>query len=1024
MKIFNIFIVIIALSLLFYSCATLDALKARSFEKNKQYEDAINYYEKALEKKPDSEKYNQAFDRVKSDYARVITEQASDFLSSNPFNLETLDEVLKILEKAVNLRSAYPETENLKILVIKKREALYKQLDNTIRSMDSFLAKYDWDNALKLIPKAMEIEPREGESLKAEREKIIDNAYDHFWRMSQENYIKRQYVKALSAVEKALKYRSPHNASEFRKKMVKAVKAEKLYKEAQTNLQVKKLDAAVPILKKVLSLNDEKEEARILLANVYYTNGNVEYERGNLLNALEHYRKVVNYKDPYKDIYSNQTVPIKFVKDRVDLIESKIVQICLHRGKEYFSSDLPGNVMLYTKVCKRCLDHPSFDDLINQAQRKIKDSFLWPTFSILDFSRNVRSKRRSTSYIKAEVMMPDQIDQKMEGSYSAYIRPRSTVIDFLYESGINLDFIREWDEKKLKRLSSLVDTKFIIAGNILEFEVNKTRRRESKTKRYVAGTRKNFNPLYSQWYALMTQYEQCESSKSRTTKMGLMGSLLTGNAKHLLAASASNATTSCQHPGSAPDKYLEETIYQDCNYDIYHHDIKGGISTKYVVYDRDTGRIVLDKVEKTTYDKSDMETTGCEAAGVDEDLFELPTEEEVAEQLVQENAASFFELLQDDILTNLPLMYLKLAGNQEDSLYKNEYFAVAHWISLNSPALEGYFKDYCEQVQKSFTNDEFIRLTQKKFLTEKASKGRKWALIVGINRYQDPHVMNLKFAQKDASVMARTLIRKCGFPAQNVKMLVGASAKRSEILAAINKIAQVAIPEDMVVIYFAGHGGFEIDNSQPDGYCKYLLPYDADKRQSFYATAISYAEIASFFEKIKANQLICFLDACYSGAAGGRDFLEGMTRAVKVNPTHLKKLSAGKGRIIITSSDGNQPSLELYEKQHGLFTYYLVKGLDGAADLNPQDGIITILELFEYVSTKVKEEAGKKGTSQEPLLKGEIGGGSQIILTSLLEAEKPRPAEDRAMIELKLSELKLKLKMGSKSKAPVKAGKE
>ena len=976
----NIFLLILALSLPLCSCGTAQYLKGKSFEKNEQYEGAIDYYEKALDKKPDCAKYKQALDRAKNDYARVITKRASDFLSSRHSNLETLDEALTLLEKATNLGSGYAGAEDLKRQVIQEREALYVKFNDLIRSKDISLEKHEWDNALEVLSKAIEIEPRD-ESLRVERGNIIGKAYAYYWQISQDYHSKGQYGKALSAVDKALKYGNPEEASAFREKMVKAVKAEELYEEAQIKLQEKKLDASVPVLKEVLSLNDEKEEARIALANVYYTKGNEAYKRGNLLDALAYYQQALKWRDPYpyRDLYSNLCGSSEAVKDLVGVIESKIAEICLHRVKEYSSSDLHGNAMLYVKACKKCLDHPSFKNLINRNQKEIEASFLWPTFSILDFSRGARSKRRSTYHIKAEVMIPDQINRKMESRYSAHIRPRDNVIDSLYELGINLEYIREWNEKKLERLSSVIDSKFIIAGNIFEFDIDKTERRESKTKRYVAGTRNIPNPEYSQWLAHKTRVDDCNARRSSRAKSGMLLGLLTKN-KSLFARGLAAGSGSCGSYGPAPRQYLKETVYRDCNYEVYDHEIKGSITTKYLVYDRDTGRLLIDKNETTTYRKSDRETTGCKVAGIEEDPFDLPTEEEVAEQLIQNNAASFFELLRHKILGELPQMYLKIAENQEDSLYQNEYFAVANLICPDCTPVEDCFKDYCEQVRENLTNDEFSRLTQKEFLTEETSKGRKWALIIGINRYQDSYLMNLKFAQKDAVVIGRTLIRKCGFPQQNVKMLLGASAKRSEILAAINKIAQDAMPEDMVVIYFAGHGGFENDRSQPDGYRKYLLPYDSDKRQSFYATAISYDEIASFFGKIRSNRLICFLDACYSGAAGGRDFLEGMTRSVRVIPTHLEELSEGKGRIIIAASDGNQPSLELYEKQHGIFTYFLVKGLDGEADLEPQDGKVTLLELFEYVSGKVQEETSKKGTSQEPIMKGEMGGG-QIILS-------------------------------------------
>ncbi|MGZ3569085.1 MAG: caspase family protein, partial [Thermodesulfobacteriota bacterium] len=82
----------------------------------------------------------------------------------------------------------------------------------------------------------------------------------------------------------------------------------------------------------------------------------------------------------------------------------------------------------------------------------------------------------------------------------------------------------------------------------------------------------------------------------------------------------------------------------------------------------------------------------------------------------------------------------------------------------------------------------------------------------------------------------------------------------------------------------------------------------------------------------------------------------------------------GKGRVIITASDANEVSAEKDELKHGVFTYYLLEGLRGKADLDG-DGVITIDELYRYVSMKVPPATGQ---NQHPVLKGETTG--QIVL--------------------------------------------
>ena len=85
-------------------------------------------------------------------------------------------------------------------------------------------------------------------------------------------------------------------------------------------------------------------------------------------------------------------------------------------------------------------------------------------------------------------------------------------------------------------------------------------------------------------------------------------------------------------------------------------------------------------------------------------------------------------------------------------------------------------------------------------------------------------------------------------------------------------------------------------------------------------------------------------------------------------------LYQGKARVILTASDANEVSLEKEQLKHGVFTYYLLEGLRGKADLNG-DGVITVDEVYHYVSEKVPRATGQ---DQHPVRKGETVG--QIVL--------------------------------------------
>jgi uncharacterized caspase-like protein len=132
-------------------------------------------------------------------------------------------------------------------------------------------------------------------------------------------------------------------------------------------------------------------------------------------------------------------------------------------------------------------------------------------------------------------------------------------------------------------------------------------------------------------------------------------------------------------------------------------------------------------------------------------------------------------------------------------------------------------------------------------------------------------------------------------------------------------------------------------------------------------------ELQTVFGRLEAERVVVFLDTCYSGAAGGRTFASARTRAVNVDELFLERLTRAKGRAIITASRSTEVSLEMAELGHGLFTYYLVQGLQGAADLN-RDGIVSLQELYEYLEQQVSQKARALGGRQHPVMKGELEG--------------------------------------------------
>ena len=266
------------------------------------------------------------------------------------------------------------------------------------------------------------------------------------------------------------------------------------------------------------------------------------------------------------------------------------------------------------------------------------------------------------------------------------------------------------------------------------------------------------------------------------------------------------------------------------------------------------------------------------------------------------------------------------------------------------------------------------QVTEKAFAVRKIQSGlRVWAVVIGIDAY--PNIPKLKYGVRDARAFYSFLIENNRVPAENVTLLVNEQATLTNLRSMLGtKLKQNAGREDMTIIYFAGHGATERDIMSPDGdgLEKYVLPYDADPKD-LYASALPMREISHIIHRIQSERLVFIADACYSGASGGRTVnLTGVRSTM--SDAFLDRIAAGKGRVIITASGANEVSLEKEELQHGVFTYYLLKGLKGAADFD-KDGLVTVDEAYRYVSDNVPKATAQE---QHPVKKGAVEG--QLVL--------------------------------------------
>lgn len=226
-------------------------------------------------------------------------------------------------------------------------------------------------------------------------------------------------------------------------------------------------------------------------------------------------------------------------------------------------------------------------------------------------------------------------------------------------------------------------------------------------------------------------------------------------------------------------------------------------------------------------------------------------------------------------------------------------------------------------------------------------QGKRWALLVGIADYpsrQGYEIQPLKAPVKDVNALAVFLKdpQKGGFDADHVFTLTDKQATRRDILITFNDIAKRTAPEDMVIFYFSGHGYRPSDSETT-----YLIPYDFDMRD-IDATCINFEALATRIRKMEASKVVVILDACNSGGVKPMDARSSANTGLVQR--YLEAFQKSEGRALLLSSDEAEVSWET--EQNGVFTHFLLDGLDGKADTN-SDGIITFTEVALYVEEAV-----------------------------------------------------------------------
>jgi len=250
-----------------------------------------------------------------------------------------------------------------------------------------------------------------------------------------------------------------------------------------------------------------------------------------------------------------------------------------------------------------------------------------------------------------------------------------------------------------------------------------------------------------------------------------------------------------------------------------------------------------------------------------------------------------------------------------------------------------------------------VAVKRKSAPVDERAVGQRWAVIIGVSKYNDSRIPPLKYAAADARAFHAWCVdpKRGGYAPSRVKLLTDGQATAVEVRRALFKWLKQAIAEDLVTIYLAGHGSPESPDT-PDNL--FFLVSDTDYAD-ITSTAFPMWDIHTALKRfIKAKKVVVLADACHSGGVGASfDVMRRSSRGIRPNRisgAFQDLATVGPGVCVLSASGEDQLSQEGAQwGGHGVFTHFLLKGLGGAADYDG-NASVTLGELVPYLSEQVR----------------------------------------------------------------------
>jgi len=281
----------------------------------------------------------------------------------------------------------------------------------------------------------------------------------------------------------------------------------------------------------------------------------------------------------------------------------------------------------------------------------------------------------------------------------------------------------------------------------------------------------------------------------------------------------------------------------------------------------------------------------------------------------------------------------------------------------NSFGEENYF--YVTASSKSGFDSEKVKF-KVSYKGSTDAKPRLFLVTIGINQYKNPKY-NLNYAEADADGVHQLIKQESTSLFQEIVSynIRNEKAMKANILTALEEVRMNALEQDMLVLYYAGHGVMSEGVSTDKEF--FIVPHDVTqlygKDEMLVEKAISASELKAMAKQVNAQKQVFILDACQS--SGALEAMESRTRGVAEEKA-IAQLARSTGSFWITSTGTDQFATEFAKLGHGIFTYALMEGIRGEADANG-DLRLTVRELSTYIENKVPELSDQlKGSPQYP----------------------------------------------------------